>query len=137
LYAGLLGLLGAGQVGEGALEGWLEFWEQAYLSLPADQAPARLHPDRFAYYRRAFDSLVGSDSPHDVLWPLLCTWLEAVALLPGNSDHFTEWQAAFTSLGLLGPGYRERVAALDAYLDNVEELLDEWGQRRGIERETL
>jgi len=137
LYAGLLGLLGAGQVGEGDLTGWLESWEQAYLSLPADQAPARLHPDRFAYYRRAFDSLVGGDSPHDVLWPLLCTWLEAVALLPESSDQFTEWQAAFTSLGLLGPGYRERVAALDAYLDNVEELLDEWGQRRGIERETL
>jgi ABC-type siderophore export system fused ATPase/permease subunit len=37
----------------------------------------------------------------------------------------------------MSTGYRERVAALDAYLDNVEELLDEWGQRRGIERETL
>ena len=137
LYAGLLGLLGAGQVEEGAFDTWLEAWQQAYLSLPADEAPARLHPHRLAYYRRAFDSLVGGDSPQDVLWPLLCTWIDAVALLPEQSTHFEQWQEAFVGLGLMGPGYRERVAALDAYLDSVEELLDEWGQRRGIERETL
>lgn len=137
LYAGLLGLLGAGQVEDGAFDSWLESWEKAYLALPADEAPAHLHPDRFAYYRRAFDSLVNGDSPQDVLWPLLCTWLEAVSLLPGDSPQFAKWQDAFSTLGLLGPGYRERIAALDAYLDSVEELLDEWGQRRGIERETL
>jgi len=137
LYAGLLGLLGAGQVEDGAFDGWLEAWEKAYQALPIDEAPPRLHPDRFAYYRRAFDSHISGDSPQDVLWPLLCTWLEAVALLPEDGPQFTEWQEALSSLGLLGPGYRERVAALDAYLDSVEELLDEWGQRRGIERETL
>ena len=65
------------------------------------------------------------------------TWLEAVALLPDDSKHHEEWQEAFTTLGLLGDGYRERVAALDAYLDSVEELLDEWGERRGIERTAL
>ncbi len=36
-------------------------------------------------------------------------------------------------LGLFGPGFREKVAALDVYLDSVEEILDEWGQARGIE----
>jgi len=137
LYAGLLGLLGANHVEENALDSWLESWEKAYLALPPDQAPAHLHPDRFAYYRRAFGSLIGGDSPHDVLWPLLCTWLEAVSLLPDDGTQYAEWQEVFNSLGLLGSGYRDRVAALDAYLDSVEELLDEWGQRRGIERETL
>lgn len=137
LYAGLLGLLGGAQADEEALNAWIESWEKAFKALTADQAPPHLHPDRFAYYRRAFASLVGGDSPQDVLWPLLNTWLEAVSLLPADSTHFSEWQAAFSTLGLLDSGYRERVAALDAYLDSVEELLDEWGQRRGIERETL
>jgi hypothetical protein len=137
LYAGLLGLLGGVQANEESLEAWIESWERAYQALPAEQAPARLHPDRFAYYRRAFDSLMGGDSPQDVLWPLLRTWLEVVSLLPEDSPPVAEWQEVFSTLGLLGPGYRERVAALDAYLDSVEELLDEWGQRRGIERETL
>jgi hypothetical protein len=137
LYAGLLGLLGAGQVEDGALDSWLDSWEKAYRALPADEAPAHLHPDRFAYYRRAFASIVSGDAPLDVLWPLLSTWLEAVSILPEDTPHFADWQQAFITLGLLDPGYRERVAALDAYLDSVEELLDEWGQRRGIERETL
>ena len=137
LYAGLLGLLGAGHLEEVEIGEWLEAWEKAFLSLPSDEAPARLHPDRFAYYRRAFDSIISGDSPQDVLWPLLRTWLEAVSLLPGDSPQFDAWHDAFSRLGLLGAGYRERVAALDAYLDSVEELLDEWGQRRGIERETL
>ncbi len=96
-----------------------------------------MHPDRFAYYRRAYDSLLGGDSPQDVLWPLLSTWIEAISLLPQESEQAAEWREAFSTLNLLGPGYRERVSALDAYLDSVEELLDEWGQRRGIERETL
>ncbi|MGB3700873.1 MAG: hypothetical protein WA997_06350 [Anaerolineales bacterium] len=137
MYAGLLGLLGGVQANEESLEAWIEAWERAYLAIPAEQAPAHLHPDRFSYYRRAFASHIGGDSPQDVLWPLLGTWIEAVSLLPEDAPPVAEWQEAFSALGLLGPGYRERVAALDAYLDSVEELLDEWGQRRGIERETL
>lgn len=137
LYAGLLGLLGGSQAGDEVLVDWIASWENAYRALPAEQAPARLHPDRFAYYRRAYDSLLGGDSPQDVLWPLLSTWIEAISLLPQESEQAAEWREAFSTLNLLGSGYRDRVAALDAYLDSVEELLDEWGQRRGIERETL
>ncbi len=137
LYAGLVGLLGGAQSDEDSFSTWIDAWQSAYKALPPEQAPPQLHPDRFAYYRRAFDSLVAGDSPQDVLWPLLCTWLEAVSLLPDDSKHYEEWQDAFTTLGLLGDGYRERVAALDAYLDSVEELLDEWGERRGIERTAL
>jgi hypothetical protein len=58
-------------------------------------------------------------------------------LLPENEAQVKEWREAFQEIGLLGPGFVEKVAALDAYLDNVEELLDEWGQARGIEPETL
>ena len=137
MYAGLQGLLGGAQAEGETLAVWIESWEKAYLAIPAEQASARLHPDRFAYYRRAFESLLGGESPRDVLWPLLRTWLEAISLLPDNASPVAEWQDAFSAMGLLGPGYRERVAALDAYLDSVEELLDEWSQKRGIERETL
>ena len=137
LYAGLVGLLGGSQAEAEQLHKWIDEWEDAYHAVPEEDVTPRLHPDRFAYYRRAFGSLMAGDSPQDVLWPLLGTWLEAVSLLPGDTPQVAEWGEAFSTLGLLGSGYRERVAALDAYLDNVEELLDEWGQRRGIERETL
>jgi hypothetical protein len=137
LYAGLVGLLGGSQVEAEQLRKWIEDWDEAYRAVPEENVTPRLHPDRYAYYRRAFESLVSSDSPQDVLWPLLRTWLKAVKLLPVDSPEMDLWSAAFTELGLFGPVFRERVSGLDAYLDSVEELLDEWGQARGIERETL
>jgi hypothetical protein len=137
LYAGLVGLLGGSQVDVEQLHKRIGAWEEAYRAVPEENVTARLHPDRFAYYRRAFESLVGGDSPQDVLWPLLRTWLKAVKLLPSDSPQVETWAASFSELGLFGPAFRERVSALDAYLDSVEELLDEWGQARGIERETL
>lgn len=137
LYAGLVGLLGGSEVEAEQLRSWIAQWEDAYHAVPEEHAPARLHPDRYAYYRRAFESLVGSDSPQDVLWPLLRIWLKAVKLLPVDSPQFEAWSTVFSELGLYGPSFQERVIALDAYLDNVEELLDQWGQARGIERETL
>ena len=36
---------------------------------------------------------------------------------------------------MLGAGFKGRVAALDAYLDMVEETLDEWGRSSGAEYE--
>lgn len=137
LYPGLVGLLGGAQVDSGDLQEWLQAWEGAYLAIPPETATPRLHPDRFAYYRQAFESLLGSESPQDVLWPLLRTWHKAIRLLPADHPQVETWQQVFSDIGLLGPGFRERVNALDAYLDSVEELLDEWGQARGIERETL
>jgi hypothetical protein len=137
LYAGLVGLLGGSQVETEQLLNWIDEWEDAYRAVPGESGSARLHPDRFAYYRRAFESLVGGESPQDVLWPLLRTWLKAVKLLPAESPQVKAWSAAFSDLSLFGPAFRERVSGLDAYLDSLEELLDEWGQARGIERETL
>jgi hypothetical protein len=73
LYAGLVGLLGGSQAGEEQLRVWIEEWEGAYRAVPAENATARLHPDRFPYYRRAFGQLVSGESSQDVLWPLLRT----------------------------------------------------------------
>ena len=137
LYPGLIGLLGGAQLEIEDLQVFLQAWEGAFRAVPPEQAPARLHPDRFAYYQRAFEKILGSDQPQDVLWPLLRTWIESVELLPEGAPQIDDWQQAFKSLGLLGQGFSDKVAALDAYLDNVEELLDEWGQARGIERESL
>jgi hypothetical protein len=137
LYPGLVGLLGGVQIEVKGLKTWIEAWEGAFTAIPPEKATPRLHPNRFAYYHRAFEKLVSSESPHDVLWPLQRTWLKAVKLLPDDDPQVDKWRETFSEVGLLGAGFREKVAALDAYLDNVEELLDEWGQARGIERETL
>jgi hypothetical protein len=132
LYVGFLGLLGAPAVDAAVLRSWLPGWQAAYMALSPEQAPARLHPHRLAYYEHAIDVMLGSERYQAALWPLWRTWTHAViALGPGNHQQ-PAWQAAGERLGLLGPAFTERVAALDAYLDTVEEMLDAWGRERGV-----
>lgn len=137
LYPGLVGLLGGAQAEADTLKESFQAWEEAYQAVPPENSPARLHPDRFAYYQRAFISILAGKQPQDMLWPLLRTWVEAVELMPDDSPHTQKWRESFQELGLLDSGFLERVAALDAYLDNVEELLDEWALARGVERGAL
>src|SRR3990170_1007444 len=71
LYAGLLGLLGAPNVDDETLRSWLPAWQAAYQALPEAQAPPTLQACRQGYYRQAFEKLLSSEQPHNVLWPLL------------------------------------------------------------------
>jgi hypothetical protein len=133
LYAGLLGLLGKPNVDAATLISWLPFWESAYRAVPSAQAPARLHPLREYYYRRAFETMLDSSQPQDVLWSLLNTWTLAVNQLPVDHPARREWQTAFEHLGLLAHGFQERMQALDAYLDMVEETVEKWARDNGAE----
>jgi hypothetical protein len=131
LYAGLLGLLGGPMVDAFAVQAWLPGWRQAFESIPEDRRPARLGLARLPYYLRAFEVVLESEQPLGVLWPLLRTWTDAASLLPVESPAFESWKEAFTRLGLLGEAFKEREAALDAYLDQVEEILEDWARENG------
>lgn len=131
LHQGLLGMLGAPHVDGDSLRSWLPSWEHAITDLPASDAPARLHPDRLPYYRRALEAFLDGAEPLSALWLLLRTWTDAALLLPESTSSLHDWQAAFQALGMLGDGFSERVEALDAFLDTVEEALDAWAQANG------
>lgn len=133
LYAGLLGLLGGPNVDAETLGQWITWWKEAYQAIPAEKAPARLHPARCNYYSRAIDKILVGERPQDVLWPLLKIWTQAVQLLPEDSEAADLWKGSFRHLGLYEDGFRERVAALDVYLDTVEELMEDWARERGAE----
>jgi hypothetical protein len=133
LYAGLIGLLGGPKVDVEELRAWLPAWSAAYQSIPEEQLLPRLHPDRFFYYYRALEHLIGGEKPQDVLWPLLRTWSDAVERLPQDAEERQDWEQAFRQIELLGPGFTQRVAALDAFLDLVEETLEEWARSSGAE----
>ena len=128
-------MLGGPNADAEILTGWLEPWQKAYDAVPQADASPRLHPDRKGYYLRAFEAIIGSGQPLDVLWPMMRTWIRAVSLLPDKSEQRGEWREARGQLGLFGAEFKERVAALDAYLDMVEETLDEWGRDSGAEFE--
>ncbi len=132
LFLGVVGLLGGGTVDADTLREWLPDWEDA-LDAVARSAhpPLALHPHRRAYYRRAIEAMLESDEPMTGLWPYLHTWTRAVAHLSPRAVSVKAWKGAFEHLALIGPGFAERIAALDAYLDTVEETLEVWGRETG------
>ena len=110
---------------------WLPAWREAYTAIPVAQVPARLHPHRLPYYQRALETMLSSEHYAASLWPLWHTWTTAICELPEDSAHRTAWEAAGTRLGQVGTGFAERIHALDAVLDLVEDTLDEWAKQSG------
>ncbi len=133
LYHGLLGLLGGSGVSAEDLRAWLPDWQRDFESAGAVQgAPIRLHPDRRDYYGKAISALLDSDQPMNALWPLLSTWTAAVEAQPEAAPVVEHWVGAIQQLGMWGVDFPERVAALDAFLDVVEETLEEWEREQGV-----
>jgi hypothetical protein len=123
MAAGLLGLLGGGRLDAAVLNGLLPEWEKAFQDAAGrPRVDARIATARLGYYRQAFELLLAGDSPQAILWPLLLTWTLSAAVLPPT--HQSRWLAACEQAGLAGAALQERVDALDAFIDTVEEILD-------------
>ncbi len=131
LYAGYLGLLGGTAMDGGTIQAWLNDWQQAYMSLPPASAPIRLHPARFSYYWNAFNTMLAGCTVQATLWPLWHTWTDIICKLPPQAAQVTAWEKVGDQLGLSGASFRDKVAGLDAYLDQVEELLEDWARENG------
>ena len=131
LYPGLLGMLGAPNVDPKLLASWVTEWETVFQSLPKESRHPRLHPYRSNYYRKAFDAILESDKPEDILWPLLRTWTLAINNLPESDPVTQSWRDAFRQLGLLGTGFGEKILALDSYLEQIEETITAWERQEG------
>jgi hypothetical protein len=132
LYAGFLGLLGASTVDAGMMRSWLPEWREAYIALAGNPAPIRLHSHRLLYYERAMEVMLDSQTAHDVLWPLWHTWTHIICALPDGTPQRAAWQKAGEQLGLLGEAFIGKVEGLDAYLDQVEEILETWARKNGV-----
>lgn len=131
LFHGLMGLLGSARLDLGVLKNWLISWSEAYHFLPAQTAPVKLHPYRLNYYRSALEEFADDERPATLLWILLSTWTQIAIQYPGDSPQRANWQQALGQLGLVGDDLRERIQALDSYLDLVEETLEAWAKNNG------
>lgn len=131
LFAGLLGLLGGPEVDEDQLRQWLPAWESAFRALPEKRMYLRLHPDRLAYYLRGFEATLNTPEPRAMLWPFLSTWVKMAEIAPAQPEVQENWGNISQTLRLQGEAFPERVSALDAFLDLVEETLDEWAAANG------
>lgn len=132
LTAGLLGLLGAPNLQPGVLPTWLPAWERAFLAVPETYAVGNLHRDRRVYYLDAFQALLQGSQRYAVLWPLLYRWSSAVSRIETDGLEQQEWRAAMTQLGLCGINFSDRIQALDAFLDSIDETLEIWARANGV-----
>jgi hypothetical protein len=131
LYHGLLGMLGAPKVDKPALTSWVKEWKSMYDGLPLEGRHPRMHPCRLNYYSKAFEAILESEQPENILWPLLRTWSLAVVSLDESDPWLQGWRDLCGQLGLLGTDFAERVLALDAFLEQVEETVATWGREEG------
>ncbi len=123
LSAALLHLLGADDADAEALKACLAAWEKDFVEAAGrPNVEKRIAAPRLAYYKLACESMLASESPQAVLWPLLLTWTLSAQVLPPARQ--ATWESCCKGLGLLGPGFDEKMSGLDKFLDSVEELLE-------------
>jgi len=131
LAAGLVGLLGGTHVDKVSLGNLLAAWEGTFLAATVQK---ETHPSiaspRLTYYKRSFESLLETDSPQSILWPLIHTWTLSAAALPPAQQ--VSWQAACETFGLTGEHFKERLEGLDQFLDSVEEVLEKTAASQGL-----
>ena len=112
---------------------WLEGWQAALTSAgKQENPPPRLAACRQKYYTAAADAL-HNDYPAAALWIMLRTWTLALLHQPEDETALKAWSAACTQQQLDPEHLEHRLDEMDAYLDSVEETVDEWAQEHGTE----
>lgn len=133
--AALTGLMGASALEPSVIQSWLPDWKVAFESaVESSRVDPRIDPSRVNYYEKAILAMLEGERPRSALWPLMQTWTLAVEALPEMAGG--PWRAACGQLGFSGTGIEERVEALDAFLDEVEILLDDLAAQYGLETST-
>jgi hypothetical protein len=132
MYMAIMGLLGGHRVEEDQIKAWIPAWSATYDAIPDEARPARLHAYRKDYYLRAFEAMMeGGGDPKAMLWPLMNTWTLATGALSASNPVFQSWRDTCQELELLSSDLSDRITALDAFLDQVDEVLLNWKQEYG------
>jgi hypothetical protein len=132
LAGGLVDLFTARLPEEAEWPAILHAWEECLLAAGKSYGcPPRLSLDRLAYHTRAAASMI-TDHPAAALWLMLRTWMRAIHQLPPDSPGRSSWLPFTELFGLEESNLERRHEELDAYLDAVEETLEDWGRKNGI-----
>ena len=113
-------------------DAWLADWRTAFDALRrADAAPIRFSQGRMPYYEKAISGLK-DERQEAALWVMLSTWADISARLPSNDANRIAF-SDFCQVLMLGKDhFDQRLSALDAYLDTVEETIDTWAADNGL-----
>lgn len=132
LYRQMVALLSEEiEVNDEQWQTWMNAAAQAWDQSARQEAlPPRLHPARRAYYLKALSAL-WENTPSAAYWLLLRVWTLAAAHLPAGAPELQSWQDMAQQVGLDKARFAARLEQMDAFLDQVEETLDRWGEAHG------
>jgi hypothetical protein len=131
MYAGILGLLGAPRVEVKEISDWVSLWESTFDSIPIDERPDHVHTYRRNYYLHGFNAVLESAQPKNVMWPLLNSWITIIQLIPTEEPTAMQCQEAFKQLRLFGNDLSEKLAGLEIYLEQAEDVIETWALENG------
>lgn len=132
LDQGVVGLLGGGGIELDQLRLWIPDWQAALedagklTASPIDL----LHP-RPKYYGQAVAVYLEQGAGPEALWPILRTWTQAAGVVPEKGKHRRLWMEALADLSLSQDEFEDRLVALDAFLDTLEENYESWAVAHG------
>ncbi|PWH12472.1 MAG: hypothetical protein DDG60_13195 [Anaerolineae bacterium] len=107
-------------------------WQDCFLA--AAQAPfdLRIHPARLSYYKTAIENQINGNFPATAFWLLLYTWALSSTSGFASTENEQAWQHFLSQTGLNSTHITDRLEALDAFLDTVEETLEQVALENGL-----
>ena len=133
LQAGLYGLLGIGKEVEKKLSKWTDAFQTDLSQLSETPSlPVRLAPCRHGYYLDAIRAMGDSGEAEAALWPLLEVWLAVRQAIPHPDESLKAWNDCLQTLHLVEEHQSQKTAALDSFLDTVEQVIEDWNDLYGI-----
>ncbi len=131
LSARLFGMLGGNLIDGTVLAGLLPDWEKTFLEaacIPAVER--RIAAARLGYYKQAFESMLASETPQAILWPLLLTWTLSLSVLPKTWE--VRWRSVCGTLGLDEASFGKRLEELDHFLDEIDAMQEGLAVSQGL-----
>jgi hypothetical protein len=133
IWPGFCGLLGCMEEFDIKSKPWIDAFEGDLVHLENEVTPPpHLALCRQVYYVRGIKALAQEANPFYLIWPLLRTWLDVLLALPGNSPGFDVWQDLLATLNLTEAVRDGKNRALDAFLDQIEILIETWADTYGF-----
>jgi hypothetical protein len=130
---GFYGLLGFTKDHAAHLLEWIKSFEEDFDDLAkSPEVPVHLSPCRKRYYTDALRALAESADPQQTAWLLLRTWLDIHLALKESPPRSDSWKKCLETLGFTKEACSQKIEALDAYLDNLEIVIESWADAYGI-----
>ncbi len=111
---------------------FLPAWKEGLTQAAQQTRNPLLHPARLAYYQTALEEELNGNIPAAAQWILLDTWSLAAEENSLPPDSAAAWQTLCAETGMNPENLPARLSALDSFLDQVEEALEERAVQNGL-----